>query len=59
MNEKLCINVLNNINLKKDSYQKKTVFNMAIENENIEVIKLLLTNDMLDINIKSVSNINI
>ena len=39
---------LNNIHL----YIYKTAIFLAVERENIEIVKLLLTNDKLDVNIQ-------
>ena len=35
----------------------KTAFNLAVEKENIEIVKLFMTNDKLDINIINILNI--
>ena len=35
----------------------KTALYLAVEKENIEIIKLLLTNDQLDINLLNILNI--
>ena len=35
----------------------KTAFYLAVEKENIEIVKLLLTNEKLDINILNIFNI--
>ena len=35
----------------------KTALYLAVEKENIEIVKLLLTNDKLDINIINILNI--
>ena len=35
----------------------KTALYLAIEKENIEIVKLLLTNDKLDINVINILNI--
>ena len=35
----------------------KTALYLAVEKENVEIIKLLLTNDKLDINLKHILNI--
>ena len=49
---KFIINYFNQINL----HIYKTAFYLAVEKENIEIIKLLLTNYKIDINILYILN---
>ena len=53
LNEILNSKVLNKIYF---SFFHKAALHLAIENENIEIINLLLENQNIDVNIKSIQN---